>query len=461
MARDFSEQPEGAKDPNAEADRKIASIHSLLKGIVKHKASDLHVKVGRPPLYRINGKLLPAKLPPLSSEDVRKLAYSTMTQKQIKEFEEELQIDFGYLVPGLARFRANVFMQKGTLAFVIRVVPLEVPEISSLGLPSVLQELCLKPRGLLLVTGATGSGKSTTLAAMVEHVNRNMRSHVVTIEDPIEYIFTDKMSTVSQREVGVDAVSMQSALRGALRQDPDVIMIGEMRDFATIQTAITAAETGHLVVSTLHTNTAAQALDRIIDTFPADAKNQLRLQLANSLLGVVTQRLVRRADGNGRVAACEVLTKSPTVEKLVLENRIADLDTVMESSNLYYKMQSMNQALERLIRDGVISQEEGLLHSDKKEDLTLKLSGMLAQSQGGVDANEIIEQASESTKFTKIGLNGGNTRVDGMGAEPSQLLDQYGNPDSSGLKIEGSETMKPRSAVSAKGFADMIKKKGA
>lgn len=430
----------------------MASIHSLLKGLVKHKASDLHVKVGRPPLYRINGKLLPAKLPSLNTEEVKRLAYSTMTSKQIKEFEESMQIDFGYLVPGLARFRANVFMQKGTLAFVIRVVPLEVPVLSSLNLPEVVQELCLKPRGLLLVTGATGSGKSTTLAAMVEHINRSHRSHIVTIEDPIEYIYEDKMSTVSQREVGVDALTLQSALRGALRQDPDVIMIGEMRDFATIQTAITAAETGHLVVSTLHTNTASQALDRIIDSFPADAKNQLRLQLANSLLGVITQRLVRRADGNGRVVACEILSKSPTVEKLVLDNRISDIDGVLEGSNLYYKMQSMNQALEKLIRDGVITQEEGLLNSDKKEDLTLKLSGMVAQSQGGVDAGELMEQAKESTKLTQR-----TGSLEKTAGEIGRIVDANGNPDSSGIKLEGSAAR----SGSPKGFASLFKKKGA
>lgn len=446
----------------AQGERSGVSIHSLLKGLVKHKASDLHVKVGRPPLYRINGKLLPAKLPPLSGEDVKRLAYSTMTQKQIKEFEEGMQIDFGYLVPGLARFRANVFMQKGTPAFVIRVVPLEVPVLGSLNLPSIVGELALKPRGLLLVTGATGSGKSTTLAAMVEHINRSHRSHIVTIEDPIEYIFDDKMSTVSQREVGVDATSMQIALRGALRQDPDVIMVGEMRDFATIQTAITAAETGHLVVSTLHTNTAAQALDRIIDSFPTDAKNQLRLQLANSVLGIITQRLVRKADGTGRVVACEILAKSPTVEKCILENRIADLESVMESSNLYYKMQSMNQALEKLVRDGVITQEEGLLNSDKKEDLILKLSGMTTQGQGGVDAGELIEQAKEATRLTaRPNAPGKSAALSDV--EPSRLINKNGEPDSSGLKLEGGpEELKPkRQGAPSKGFANMFKKKGA
>jgi twitching motility protein PilT len=416
---------------------KQTSIQSLLKGLVKHKASDLHVKVGRPPMYRINGKLLPAKLPPISGEEVKRLAYSTMSQKQIKDFEENMQIDFGYLVPGLARFRANVFLQKGTIAFVIRVVPLEVPLLTSLGLPEVLQELALKPRGLLLVTGATGSGKSTTLAAVIEHINRSSRSHVVTIEDPIEYIFEDKMSTVSQREVGVDAVSMQQALRGALRQDPDVIMVGEMRDFNTMQTAITAAETGHLVVSTLHTNTAAQSIDRMIDSFPADAKNQLRLQLASSLIGVVSQRLVRKADGPGRLVACEVLTKSPTVEKLIMENRINDLEAVMESSNLYYKMQSMNQALERLVREGLITHEEAILNSDKKEDLELKLSGMVAGSQGGVEASELLQQASESGEAA---VRDGDRvpRAPNVGARAGQDFEiESGEKGSSGIAVEG------------------------
>jgi twitching motility protein PilT len=459
MSEDQSNNlPQGEASESAEEGApRTASIHSLLKGLVKHKASDLHVKVGRPPMYRINGKLLPAKLPPLSHEDVKQLAYNTMSQKQIKEFEEHLQIDFGYLVPGLARFRANVFMQKSTLAFVIRVVPLEIPVLENLGLPPVVAEIASKNRGLVLVTGATGSGKSTTLAAMVEHINRSQRCHVVTIEDPIEYIFDDKMCTISQREIGTDAVSMQLALRGALRQDPDVIMVGEMRDFLTIQTAITAAETGHLVLSTLHTNTAAQSIDRIIDSFPSDAKNQLRLQLSNSLLAVVTQQLVRRADGKGRVVATEVLTRSPTVEKLIIENRINDLDQVMESSNLYYKMQSMNQDLERLVREGVITREEALAHSDKKEDLELKLSGMVAGSQNGVDANELLQQASEATK---IGIRDGHVVRDDF-----DLVTD--DPAASGIQMEGQEQKKrppapgPGGPAGAKKFGGMFRKKSA
>ncbi len=423
------QQPQ-VSEPVEEAEKKPLSIQSLLRGLLKHKASDLHVKVGRPPLYRINGKLLPAKLPALDVEDVKRLAYSTMTSKQIKEFEENLQVDFGYLVPGMARFRTNVYMQKGTLAFVIRMVPLEVPVLASLHLPPILEELALKSRGLLLVCGATGSGKSTTMAAMIEHINRNCRAHVVTIEDPIEYIFDDKVGTVSQREVGVDATNMTSAMRAALRQDPDVIMIGEMRDFSTMQTAISAAETGHLVVSTLHTNSAAQSLDRIIDTFPVEAQNQLRIQLASTLLGVVAQRLVRRADGNGRVVACEVLARSPTVEKLILEGRTKDLDAVMEDSNLYYKMQTMNQALERLVREGVVTKEEAILNSDKKEDLELKLSGMVAGSQGGVEAAELMKQASDGTR-SKI------REIEGESQHGTRTIEDSLERQTSGIVVEG------------------------
>ena len=375
---------------------KAASIYALLKGLVKHKASDLHVKVGRPPLYRVNGVLLPAKMPALALDEVKALAYSTMTQKQIQEFEEKLQIDFGYLVPGLARFRANVFMQKGSLAFVIRAVPLSVPELSTMGLPPVLTDLAMKPRGLLLVTGATGSGKSTTMAALIDFINRNQRCHIICIEDPIEYIFEDNMATVSQREVGVDTMNLRDALRGALRQDPDVIIIGEMRDYETMQVAVTAAETGHLVISTLHTNSAVSTIDRIIDCFPPEAKNQLRLQLASCLVGVIAQRLIRKADGSGRIVACEVLTKSPTVEKLIVENRLNELEEAMESSNVLYKMQSMNQAIAQMIRDGVITKEEGVLNSDKREDLILKMSGMVGGGQSGIDAKEIMEQLQPS-----------------------------------------------------------------
>ena len=380
--------------PNNESN--MVTIQSLLKGLVKHKGSDLHIKSGRPPLYRINGRLIATKLASLTPEEVTRLAYSTMTDKQKREFEENLQIDYGFMMPGLARFRANVFMQKGSVAIVVRKVPLDIPALDGLGLPVALQELAMKQRGLFLVTGATGSGKSTTLAAVVDFINRNRRAHVITIEDPIEYLHEDRQSTISQREIGSDAVSMGEALRAALRQDPDVIMIGEMRDYATMQIAITAAETGHLVVSTLHTNSAAKSIDRIMDSFPAEAKNQVRMQLASSLVGVVTQQLLRRADGKGMVAACEVMVKSPTIEKLILDNKLGEILPSIESSSLYYKMQSMNQALEQLIAAGTVTKEEALLHSDRKEDLLLKLSGMVGGRQGGVDATALMQQGSSN-----------------------------------------------------------------
>lgn len=401
------------------------TIQSLLRGLVKHKASDLHVKCGRPPLYRINGKLVPTKLPSLDAEDLKRLAYSTMTSKQIVQFEKELQIDFGYVVPGLARFRANVFMQKSSVAIVIRSVPLDIPVMESLALPEVVKELALKSRGLLLVTGSTGSGKSTTLAAIVDYVNRHSRSHIITIEDPIEYLHEDKMSTVTQREIAVDAGSMSLALRAAMRQDPDVIMIGEMRDYDTMQTAISAAETGHLVMSTLHTNTAAQSIDRILDSFPAEAKNQTRMQLAACLVGVVSQRLVRRADGHGLIAACEILTRSPTVEKLIWENRLSEIEETMESSSLYYKMQSMNQALVSLVREGKITVEEAVRNSDSQEDLRLKLSGMVGGGQRDLDAGAIMGQRGTSNEPDVVLVDSG-VSVETVSRQKANLLQTMG-----------------------------------
>ncbi|NUM87997.1 MAG: PilT/PilU family type 4a pilus ATPase [Bdellovibrionales bacterium] len=377
------------------------TIPSLLRGLVKHKGSDLHLKAGRPPLYRINGRLVPTKLPPLSQQEVTDLVYSTMTDRQKAEFEEKLEIDYGFAMPGVARFRSNVFMQKGSVALAVRRVPMDIPAIDTLGLPPVLKDLALKQRGLVLITGSTGSGKSTTLSSFVDYINRNRRAHIITIEDPIEYVHEDKMSTVSQREVGSDTHSMQNALIAALRQDPDVIIVGEMRDYQTMQVAITAAETGHLVVSTMHTNSASKSIDRILDSFPAESKNQVRMQLASSIQGVITQQLIRRADGKGMVPAVEVLVRSPTVEKLILDNKVSELQGSMESSNLYYKMQSMNQALEQLVRSGAVTQEEAVHHSDRKEDLLLKLSGMVGGGSGS-DAAALMN--IEDTAASVIGV---------------------------------------------------------
>lgn len=371
---------------------KKVSLESLLKGLVKHKASDLHLKAGRPPIYRINGDLIPTKLPRMSNEQIKDLAYGMMNSKMQVQLERDMQIDFGYTVQGLSRFRANVFIQRGTISLVIRIVPLGVPSIDKLSLPPVVKELFLKDRGLILVTGATGSGKSTTLAAALEYINQNRRCHIVTIEDPIEFMFQDKLSSVSQREIGTDALEYQSALKAALRQDPDVIMVGEMRDHDTIQTAISASETGHLVMSTLHTNTAAKSVDRIIDSFPGESKNQVRLQLATTLLAVISQRLIPKIDGDGLACACEVLVKSPSVERLIIENKIDEIENAIETSGTYYKMQTMNQSISDLVKRGVISMEEAVRYSDKPEDLRLKMSGMLGGGQRDADATSFIEQ---------------------------------------------------------------------
>lgn len=384
--------------------KSLVSMNSLLRSFIKHKASDLHIKASRPPMYRINGKIVPTKLEKLENERVKELAYGLMTSKQIKAFERDLQIDFGFVVPNLARFRANIFQQKNTVALVIRIVPLGVPELETLGVPEVLKEVSQKGRGLFLVTGSTGSGKSTTLAAICQHINSSQRKHIVTIEDPIEFVFEDKNSTISQREIGTDTTDAASALKSALRQDPDVIMVGELRDPETIQIALSAAETGHLVLGTLHSNSAAQTIDRILDSVPPEALNQVRMQLSATLLGVVTQRLVRRADGKGRIAACEILMRSPTVERLIAENKVEELEHTMETSSQYYNMQTMNQALAELIKSGVVHQEEGMRSSDKPEDLQLKLSGMVGGGHLGTNAETFMQQ-SEFSGDTEIDEN--------------------------------------------------------
>lgn len=347
----------------------------LLHALLKHGASDLHLKANRPPMFRINGKLVPAKLPELSAEAVMEILYSILNEKLVAQLESNMQVDCSFNMESMGRFRANVYTQRGSIAGVIRMIPLTVPTIDGLTLPNVLKELCLKKRGLVLITGSAGVGKSTTMSAMINHANEHRHSHIITIEDPIEFVYRDAKSSICQREVGTDAPTMHSALIGALRQDPDIITIGEMRDVDTIQTALTAAETGHLVFSTLHTNDARSTIDRILDVFPGDAQNQVRVQLSASLLAVVSQKLVMRADGEGRVAVCEIMIKSPTIENLILNNELDKIDDAIATSTTYYKMQTFNQALERLVMAGVITNEEAIHASNQPEDLKLRLSG--------------------------------------------------------------------------------------
>ena len=370
-------------------------LDDCLRKIVELKASDLHLKAGRPPLMRLRGDLTPMEgQAALSAEEVQQQIYSVTSTLQQKTLEEQRELDFSFQIKDLARFRGNVFHQRGTLSAVFRVIPSQAPTVEALGLPEVLKELVSRPQGLFLVTGPTGSGKSTTLASLVQYINEHYPKHIITIEDPIEFAYTDAKSAINQREVGADTNNFAQALRRALRQDPDIILMGELRDKETISTAITAAETGHLVLGTLHTNDAKQSVNRILDTFPADAQGQVRIQLASALICVVSQRLIKRADGKGRVAAVEVLINTPMVKKLIEESKIGQITKVMEESASFYKMQTFNQALFNLVKNKIIGPDAAFSISENPNDLKIQF-----QSQG-------ISFAAPSQQAVPPGLAG-------------------------------------------------------
>jgi twitching motility protein PilT len=309
-------------------------IDIILQDMINKHASDLHIKPGRHPTYRINGVYQESDFPILNATEVRELIGTMTDDRQKQMFDEEKELDFAYTVPHLARFRVNVYLQSGNLACSMRMVPLNVLTIDELGLPQILKKLSEKPRGLILVTGPTGSGKSTTIAAMIDHINTTRRTHIITIEDPVEFIHKDKLAVVDQREIGRDTQSFGAALKRVLRQDPDVIVIGEIRDLETISIAVTAAETGHLVFATLHTSSAAQTIDRVVDVFPHGQQQQIRSQLSLALEGVICQILVPRADGNGRIPAFEIMTTSNAIKSQIRENEIALMSsTIMTSKN--------------------------------------------------------------------------------------------------------------------------------
>lgn len=365
-------------EPEAEA----PAGHSLryyINALAKYNASDLHLKSGRPPLYRINGKLVAAKMPPLTEENVQELAYETISDEQVKELEKKRQIDFSFHVKDVGRFRCNIYYQRGAISAAIRMIPFTIPSLETLGMPLVLKELVQKPRGLFLVTGATGCGKSTTLASLVQFLNETTHIHILIIEDPTEFVYKDIKASISQREIGSDALSLEEALFAGLRQDPDVIVISELRDYKMIQGALTAAETGHLVIATLHTNDAKSTIDRIIDVFPPEAKNQVRIQLASSLIGVSSQQLLLRKDGKGLVPACEIMIKSPSIAEYILKNQLEKIPDAISTSSTYYKMQSMNLALEKLVKTEVVTAEEALKASNSPDDLALRLAGMVKE----------------------------------------------------------------------------------
>lgn len=354
-------------------------LSELLKFTAKKGASDLHLKPMRPPLLRLNGKMIPLKTEPLSPKDLQEMLVPILTPMQKQRLEQDLAVDVGYGLQGVARFRANVYTQRGSYAAAFRRIPFKLPTVDELELPEVLNSFAHLPAGLVIVTGPTGSGKSTTLAAIMREITEKRPVHVVTIEDPIEYLLSDGIAAVSQREVGTDTPSFKEALKNVVRQDPDVIMVGEMRDWETMQTAITAAETGHLVFSTLHTNNAAQSIDRLIDSCPPALQRQVRSQLALVLRAIMSMKLIEKADGGGMTAVVEVMINSPKIAKHIDLGETKDITEEMESSVGYYRMQSMNQSLLALLVNRKITYEKAMEISTDPEDLSLKLRKLFPQ----------------------------------------------------------------------------------
>jgi twitching motility protein PilT len=341
----------------------------LLLEVLNRNASDLHITAGASPTIRVRGRLVALEdYPVLTPTVTREVIYGILTNDQRQRLETDWQIDFAYAIPNVARFRVNAYFQRGALGAALRLIPADLQSIDTLGLPSVCHELAHKPRGFVLVTGPTGSGKSTSLAAIIDEINRTREDHILTIEDPIEFLHAHKKCIVNQREIGADAQTFATGLKAALRQDPDVILVGEMRDLETIHTALTAAETGHLVFATLHTQDAPQTVDRIIDVFPAEQQGQVRVQLGVALQGVVTQQLLPTADGAGRVAACEVLIPTPAVRNLIREGKTHQILSAMQTGSAS-GMQTMDAALATLVRQGKISQKLAEARSSHPEEL--------------------------------------------------------------------------------------------
>jgi twitching motility protein PilT len=361
----------------------MRDINELLKIAAEHGASDLHIKVGSPPIMRVNGRLVPvASEEKVTKEDALKASLSVMSAEQREIFKRKNDLDFAYSVSGLGRFRCNAFCQRGVVGLVFRLIPMKVSSFEELNLPPVLNKIALEERGLILVTGTTGSGKTTTLASMIDHINMTRTVNIVTIEDPIEYLHRDKRGIVNQREVGTDTRSFAIALRAALRQDPDVILVGEMRDLETIETAMTAAETGHLVLSTLHTIDATETINRIISVFPPHQHQQIRIQLASILKGIISMRLIPRADGKGRVPAVEVLVATQMIRDCILDpNKTKLIPDAIAQGRLHYGMQTFDQSILDLCQSGLISYEEALRWTTNPEDFKLKMKGVYSTAE--------------------------------------------------------------------------------
>jgi twitching motility protein PilT len=380
-------------------------VNDLLKIAVEHGASDLHLKVGSYPMMRVRGALTPASEERrLDHEDTVAMAAAVMSTAQRQKFKDSQEIDLAYSVPGLGRFRCNVFQQRGTIGMVLRVIPMTIKTVEELGLPIVLKRIAEEERGLVLVTGTTGSGKSTTLAALVDHVNNTRCAHIMTVEDPIEFLHRDNRAIINQREVSVDTRSFAHALRSALRQDPDVILVGEMRDFETIETALLASETGHLVFSTLHTLDAAETINRIIAVFPPHQQKQVRIQLASILKGVISQRLLPRADGKGRSAAVEVMVTTPFIRDCIVDKEKTHLiPQAIASGTSQYGMQTFDQAIFGLYQQKLVTYEEALRWASNTDEFKLKVQGISTTGDETRDqmARAVTGGAPEVTRFAR------------------------------------------------------------
>jgi twitching motility protein PilT len=359
---------------------------SVLQQMIQHNASDLHLKVGRPPTLRVDGHMVSLDLPPLKQEDLRSLAEQIMAPKNIKEFSEQKESDFALAVPGIGRFRVNAYQQRGTIAYALRTVPFQAKTVSELNLPEVCERISLMPRGLILVTGITGSGKSTALASMLHYINQNRHANIITIEDPIEFLHRDIKSSINQREVGTDTNSFAQALRRVLRQDPDIILVGEIRDIDTLDTALKAAETGHLVFSTLHTTDATQTINRILSFYPPHQQTEVRYMLSTALKAIISLRLVRRADKKGRVPAAEILVNTEAVRDQMRDmSKSMNIPQLIREGAVPYGMQSFDQSLMNWYQKGVISYDDALFAATNPAEFSLRLQGIAGSSDTSWD----------------------------------------------------------------------------
>jgi twitching motility protein PilT len=372
----MAQQPASQQQRRGPQRKPLTDVHldELLELVVENDASDLHLAVGLPPILRIDGELKVTRYEPFDAPTLQRMVYDMLTDDQIQRFETNLELDCSYQMRKISRFRVNVFRDRGNVAAAYRRIPTRIPTIKELGLPPIIEDLARRPRGLLLVTGPTGSGKSTTLAAIINQINYERSEHIITIEDPIEYLHTHRKSIINQRELGEDTLSFHAALRSALREDPDVILVGEMRDLETIALAITCAETGHLVMATLHTNSAHESIDRIIDVFPPEQQEQIRVQLANNILAVLSQQLLPRAGQPGRVAAVEVMIATAAVRNLIRENKAFQIPSIIQTSG-EMGMQTMDQALADLYKQSIISYETAMRRAQNPQELERLLQG--------------------------------------------------------------------------------------